>query len=226
MEKKDKQFNSNILLTNIKEKNKNESNNIFLNNKKKNVINNKKINSKNMINNSVIINNKSVTHSSINLIKTKKNKNTNLSLFKKNKSNENNKKKNNLNDLELNTLEYQLALKFDKRTYIQDYFSLLKKKHLILFTFLPTNDYNLLTIKISLFLLSFSLFFVINGFFFTDETMHNVFEDNGSFNFVYQIPFIIYSSLITYVINTILKSLSLSERKILDLKNIPKFQIC
>ena len=63
----------------------------------------------------------------------------------------------NLNDQELNTLEYELAILIDKRKYFQYYWSLLKKKHLILFTFIPANDYNLITIKICLLLLAFSL---------------------------------------------------------------------
>ena len=36
---------------------------------------------------------------------------------------------------EINSLEYAIALKIDKRTYFQYYWSLLKKKNLILFTF-------------------------------------------------------------------------------------------
>ena len=71
-----------------------------------------------------------------------------------------------LNDQELNNLEYERAINIDKRTFFQYYFSLLKKKHLILFTICPSQDYNLTAIKISLFLLSFSLYFTINGFFF------------------------------------------------------------
>ena len=43
----------------------------------------------------------------------------------------------NMNDCELNDLSYQLALIYDKRTYIQYYCSLLKKKNLILFVFTP-----------------------------------------------------------------------------------------
>ena len=124
----------------------------------------------------------------------------------------------NLNDHELNNLEYEIALIVDKRTYFQYYWSLLKKKQLILFTFLPINDYNLYTLKISLFLLSFSLYFTINGFFFSDETMHKIHEENGAFNLIYQIPQILYSSIITTVINMILKLLSLSEKNILVLK--------
>ena len=123
-----------------------------------------------------------------------------------------------MNDQELNTLEYEIAILIDKRTYFQYYWSLLKKKHLIFFTFLPTNDYNLMTIKICLFLLSFSLYFTINGFFFSDETMHKIHEDNGNFNFLIQIPQILYSTVISAIINMILKQLSLSERNILAIK--------
>ena len=124
----------------------------------------------------------------------------------------------NLNDHELNTLEYEIAIIIDKRNYFQYYWSLLKKKHLLFFTFYPTSDYNLFSIKICLLLLSFSLYFSINGFFFSDETMHKIHEDNGAFNIVYQIPQILYSSVISALINIILKQLSLSEKNILSLK--------
>ena len=123
-----------------------------------------------------------------------------------------------LNDQELNTLDYNMALILDKRTYFQYYLSLLKKKHLIIFTFLPNNDYNLQHIKIILFLLSFSLYFSINGFFFSDETMHQIYESNGIANYLNQIASIIYSSIIPSIINLILKQLSLSENSILKLK--------
>ena len=123
-----------------------------------------------------------------------------------------------LNDQELNTLDYDKALILDKRTYFQYYCSLLKKKHLILFTFLPINDYNILYIKIILFLLSFSLYFTINGFFFTDDTMHQIYKNSGKINYFNQIASIIYSSIIPAIINIILKQLSLSENDILKLK--------
>ena len=124
----------------------------------------------------------------------------------------------------MNSLEYELAILIDKRTYFQYYWSLLKKKQLFLFTFLPSNDYNLFTLKFSLFLLSFSLYFTINAFFFSDETMHKIHEDNGSFNFLVQIPQILYSSVISAVINVILKMLSLSEQNILFLKSEKKLK--
>ena len=48
--------------------------------------------------------------------------------------------------------------------------------------------------------------------------MHKIHEDNGAFNIIYQIPQILYSSVVSAVINMILKRLSLSERNILAIK--------
>ena len=123
-----------------------------------------------------------------------------------------------INDEQMNSLEYELAIILDKRTYFQYYFSLLKKKQLILFAFYPNNDYNLRAVKISLLILSFSLFFTINGFFFSDKTMNKINEDHGKYDFLFQIPQILYSTLITAAINIILKILSLSEKQILNIK--------
>ena len=88
----------------------------------------------------------------------------------------------------MNDLDYEIAIIVDNRTYWQLYISLIKKDHLIIFTFFNRNDYNLNYIKIILFIVSFALFFAINAFFFTDETMNNIYEDNGVFNFIFQIP--------------------------------------
>ena len=48
--------------------------------------------------------------------------------------------------------------------------------------------------------------------------MNKIYEDNGVFNFIYQLPQIFYSSVISAVINMILKLLSLSEKKVLEIK--------
>jgi hypothetical protein len=123
-----------------------------------------------------------------------------------------------LNDYELNNLLYNKAILLDKRSYFQYYWSLLKKKQLIIFTFYPADDYNLVTAKICLFLLSFSLYFTINAFFFNDETMHKIYLDNGDFILINQISIIIYSSLISTATNMLLRHLSLSEKSILEIK--------
>ena len=72
---------------------------------------------------------------------------------------------NNFIDYEINNFSYKEAIETDKRTYLEYYISLLKSKHLLIFAFYPTNDYNSTIIKISLFFFSFALFFAINTLF-------------------------------------------------------------
>ena len=123
-----------------------------------------------------------------------------------------------LNDYEVNSLEYQDAIEIDKRSYIQYYWSLIKTKHLLVFTFYPTKDYNSYIIKIELFLFAFALYLTVNALFFTDDTIHKIYEDEGIFNFIYHFPQIIYSTIISAVINIIVKKLSLTEKQIVELK--------
>ena len=121
-------------------------------------------------------------------------------------------------DSELNSLNYKEALNIDKRSYFQYYWSLLKTKHILTFSFYITNDYNSKIIKIFLFFFSFSLFYITNTLFFTDKTMHKIYEDEGAFNFIYCIPNIIYSTIISSIINIIVKTLCLPENSILEVK--------
>ena len=124
-----------------------------------------------------------------------------------------------LTDYELNALNYEEALKIDKRKYIEFYFSLIRTKHII-FTFFSKKDYNSIALKISFFLFSFTLYYAINALFFSDSTMHKIKEDEGAFNFIYQVPQIIYSSLISSVLNAAIKTLSVTEINILEIKQM------
>ena len=119
---------------------------------------------------------------------------------------------------ELNNLPYKLALKYDKRNYCSYYLSLIMTKHILIFSFFNNDDYNSKIIKIDLFILSFSIYYTVNALFFNDDTMHKIYEDNGSFNLEYQLPQIIYSSLISSFLNAILKLLALSEDVIINFK--------
>ena len=126
---------------------------------------------------------------------------------------------NNLNDFELNSLNYKDALEIDKRTYLEYYISLLKTKNPIIFTFYPIKDNNILIIKICLFCLSFSIYYFFNTVFFTYNTIHKVYEDKGSYSISYVMPSIILSFILSYIINIFIKYLSLSERNLAELKN-------
>ena len=80
------------------------------------------------------------------------------------------------------------------------------------------NDYNSRIIRIFLFFFSFSSDFTINAFFFNDDTMHKIYQDKGEYNFFYQIPQILYSSLISRFIDTFIKKFALLQDNIIELK--------
>ena len=105
-------------------------------------------------------------------------------------------------DEEINELSYDLAIQYDKRTFCQYYISLLKTKHNLICALINNNDYNSTIIKIDLFLIGFSIEYVINALFYNDETMHKIYENKGVFDLESQLPIIIYSTLISYILNT------------------------
>ena len=121
-------------------------------------------------------------------------------------------------DSELNELSYNSAIKIDKRTYFEYYLSLLRTKHLIIFSFYPTFDYNSQILKIFLFFFNFTFSFFVNALFFSDETMHKIYEDKGVFDFIYNIPQILLSSLISGFINGIMETLALTDSIFISLK--------
>jgi hypothetical protein len=122
------------------------------------------------------------------------------------------------NDFELNTMKFKQALIHDKRTYSKYYISLIEKKHPLLFIFFTMNDYNSIIIKVDLFFLSFSIYYFVNALFFNENIIHKIYEDGGIYNFIYLIPFVSYSFLISHIVYIIIKYFSLSERNIYQIK--------
>ena len=121
-------------------------------------------------------------------------------------------------DFELDDLDYEEAIIYDKRSFINFYICLLKREHIIIFTFFYCKDFNLISIKLSLFVFSISLDMATNILFFDDESMHKIYLDYGKYNFISQIPQIVYSTLISESMDTFLKYLSLSEKEIYEVK--------
>ena len=122
------------------------------------------------------------------------------------------------NDDEVNDLPYDLALQNDNRTYCLFYLSLMRTNHSFIYTFIYNKDYNSKIIKIDLFLVIFASSYAVNTLFYTDETMHNRTENKGSLNIEYQLPKIVYSSLISTFLEFLLKLLALSSDAISDFK--------
>ena len=125
-----------------------------------------------------------------------------------------------LDDFELNNLEYLEAIESDKRNFIQIYWSTLKREHIIIFTFFIRNDYNLVSIKYSRFIFLVCTDMAMNVFFFTDDSMHKVYKNYGKYDFVQQIPQIIYSTIVSQILEVFLCYLSLTDKHIYQIKEI------
>ena len=142
---------------------------------------------------------------------------TNNSHYELSINNLNTKLTKSYNDFEMNNLDYNEALMQDNRSYIQIYISFIKTKQPINFTFFLENDYNSRIIKICLFFFSFTLEYSINALFFNDSTMHKIYKDRGDYNFIYLLPQIIYSFLISFAITKLLSYFILSEKKVAEI---------
>ena len=121
-------------------------------------------------------------------------------------------------DFELNALEYEDAFKLDKRNFFKYYISSIKNNHPILFSFFPFKDYNPFIIKFFLFFFSYSSELTINALFYTDETMNKIYENDGKIDIAYKLPQYIYSTIISKIIDGIIKNFALSQDKIIELK--------
>ena len=136
----------------------------------------------------------------------------------KNYNNKNSKKSMEFIDDEINELSYDLAIQYDKRNFCQYYISLVKTKHSLIFSFFNGNDYNSRIIKIDLFFIGFATEYIINALFYNDETMHKIYKNNGVFDLEAQLPIIIYSTLISLLLNSPLNFLALSNDSIITFK--------
>ena len=126
------------------------------------------------------------------------------------------------NEIEINLLDYEEAIKVDKRNYWQYYLSLLRTKHILLLTFFQFKDYNSPLIKIDIFFFIFFVHIVFSAIFYSDETMHKIYIEDGKFDFSHQLPIIIYALLISYILKIILNYLGFYEQNIIVIKQLGK----
>ena len=128
------------------------------------------------------------------------------------------KRKKYLSNNEINNLPYKYALLIDNRNKGEYYWSLLKEKNKIISMFLNNEDYNISTVKICLFILTFNLSFTINALFYNDEAIYQINQNNGSYSSTNQITRIIYSSIISIAIGFIAEYFALTSRNIIELR--------
>ena len=126
-------------------------------------------------------------------------------------------------EIDINGFEFDDAFKQDKRTFIQIYLSYIRLKHP--FLYLINDDYNITAIKCILFIHSFGNHVCTNGLFFQENTMHRIYKDNGSYNFIYRLPFTLYSVIISSTVSIGLKKLTLTQSYIIGYKKeVAKFK--
>jgi hypothetical protein len=124
-----------------------------------------------------------------------------------------------LEDEELNSACFTIAIKQDNRTYIQYYWSLLKMKQLFIFTFYTYKDHNLRIAKVALFILFISFYFAFTALFFNDSIMREIYTYKGNTNAAIHIPNIVLSSICCLIMNFIVRFVSLSDRDISLINN-------
>ena len=95
---------------------------------------------------------------------------------------------------------------------------MLKEKNKIISIFVNDKDYNISSLKISLFIFSFSLSLTINALFYNDEAIYQINQDEGSFNSIIQISRVLYSALISAVIGFIVELLAFTHNDIIKLR--------
>ena len=123
-----------------------------------------------------------------------------------------------LDDFQINELEYNKAVKLDKRKFLRMYWSVIKREHTLIFLFY-FDDYNLYYIKFARCFFLICTDMALNVFFFSDDSMHKIYLDYGKYNFIQQIPQIIYSTIISQLLQEFICYLSLTDKHIYKIKD-------
>ena len=124
-----------------------------------------------------------------------------------------------LSQSEIQSLDYKYALKIDNRNSGDYYFSLLKEKNKIISIFLNKGDFNIQAVKLALFIFNFNLSLTTNALFFNDDAIHQINQDEGSFNLKTQISIVLFSAIISTGIGIIVEFFAQSNKSILNLRN-------
>ena len=129
-----------------------------------------------------------------------------------------------LTDIEKDLLTYERAKVLDDRTFCGYYWSLLKLRQLIIFTFFSFDDFNIFIIKLlSLFLLlSFNL--VYNAIFFFDKIINEIYDDRGKYSLKLQILNIFISSILFSFTIILIRFIITCHKKLIKLKNMDSYE--
>ena len=120
-------------------------------------------------------------------------------------------------DIEIQDMDYEEAIIYDKRSFIKIYWAFLVDSQIILGTFCTDNHLNLFVIKLSFFICTFQISFFLNALFYTDEYISDAYHNDGVLDFVSGLPKSIYSFIATLITTNLLKMLSNSQSELMKL---------
>ena len=123
------------------------------------------------------------------------------------------------NDEDLQNLDYEEAIIYDKRNYIRMFWSFLIDSQIILETFFTENYLYLFVIKLSFFVFTFQISFFLNALFYTDNYVSDAYHNNGVLEFIVGLPKSIYSFIGTLITTSLLKILSNSKSELTKIIN-------
>ena len=115
---------------------------------------------------------------------------------------------------ELNDMDFEEALREDKRNYYRIFISYLLIEHIIFNTFCTDIYLELRPIKLSFLIFGYEINFFLNALFYTDSYISDTYHNDGVLDFFSSLPKSIYSFLVTIVISGLLKMLSNSKKQL------------
>lgn len=96
---------------------------------------------------------------------------------------------------EINYIKYEEAVKYDKRTKMSMFLSILVLKHPLIYAFFINDKYTIKSISISMFIISEQMGLAFNALFYTDGYISNQYKHEGNIDIIASLPKSIYSSL-------------------------------
>ena len=119
---------------------------------------------------------------------------------------------------DLDDMEYDDAIKYDKRTFFEFLSDRLKERQIIMDTFFNKENLRPFSIKVILLLLNIDLYFVVNGLFYNEQYISDLFystEEETFFSFFPRsISRFFYATLVGVIISIIIDWFFVEEKKI------------
>ena len=120
-------------------------------------------------------------------------------------------------DSNIQELNYEEAIIYDKRSYLRIFWGFLVDSQIIFGTFCTDNYLDLFVIKLSFFVFTFQISFFLNAFFYTDEYISDAYHNQGVLDFFSGLPKSIYSFIATLITTNLLRMLSSCKNELMEI---------